>query len=135
MSGEEVSPPEVVLRRIPPVFIVSDPKAHNGKRASSAAFKDDKDGSSMSVYVRAIINSLNLADSDVLTGKGKDWAIAAPGVKLLNEEEQLVKLDPLTNGSPPHPGDLAHALVVGNKESKARRERIAQQSPLIFQKS
>lgn len=135
MSGDEVSPPDVVLRRIHPAHIVSDPKAHNGKRASSAAFQDDRDGSSMSVYVRSKITALNLTDSDVLVGKGEDWAIAASDVELLHKEEQLVKLDPLKNESSPHPCDPAHALVIGNKEPKSRRDRIAQQSPLIFQES
>jgi hypothetical protein len=102
-----------------------------GRRASSAAFADDSDGSSMSVYLFEIVHGLGLKESDAVHGKPSGWAVASIPFKVLDDEEQVVEPDPIVDSPEPHPCDPAHALVHGDKRPKARRERIAKQSPLV----
>jgi hypothetical protein len=66
---EPVSADDTVLRRVPPLMVVADPKVQGGKRASSAVFKDDRDGSSMSVYLDSAVRALGLEARDVLHAK------------------------------------------------------------------
>lgn len=131
-TPEEVSETDTSFRRVPPVLVVTDPKAPGGRRASSAAFDDDPDGSSMSAYIRSIVDRLGLSEIDVVHGKPARWGVAAiPVAKLINEE-QRVEHDPIVDSATPHPCDPAHALVHGDKSQKKRRERIAAASPLVY---
>jgi hypothetical protein len=131
MQSNDTSLSEVALRRIRPVHVVRDPKAPEGRRASSAAFEDDRDGSSMSVYLRSIVYNLGLAEENVVEAKATGWAVSAIPVHVLAAEEQTLEPNPVTDAEEPHPCDPAHALVHGDKRSKARRDRIAKLSPLI----
>lgn len=103
-----------------------------GRRASSSAFTDDPNGSSMSVYLDSVMEDLHLAVDAVVYGKGSGWAVAAVPVGVLIAEEQQVVRDPVLDPLAPHPCDPAHGLVHGQKKPKSRRERIARQSPLVF---
>jgi len=131
MGDRIISLSDKTLRRIQPKLVVDDPKAPSGKRASQAAFSDDPDGSSMSVYLKSVVSLMNLVDADVIDGKGSGWAVAATKVEDLRGEEQEVKFDPVENPAVRHICDGAHSLVVGDKSSKARRERIVKASPLV----
>jgi len=119
------------LRRVQPLHVVSDPKAPGGRRASAAAFADDRDGSPMSVYLQSVVDDMGLTADHVIHEKGPGWAVASTPVETLITEEQIIERDPITTTPAPHPCDLAHALVRGNKNPKARRDRIAKASPLI----
>lgn len=127
----EVSPEEVAFRRVRPVHVVRDPKVPGGKRASAAAFEDDSDGSSMSVYLKSLVLNLGRTEMDVVDGKPSGWATAAIPVQLLLTEEQRVEPKPEINSLNPHPCDAAHALVHGDKKQKSRRDRISRGSPLV----
>ena len=127
-----VSADDTALRRVPPLMVVADPKVQGGKRASSAVFKDDRDGSSMSVYLDSAVRALGLETRDVLHGKSSGWAVAAIPVAVLVAEEQRVVRDPVFDSVIPHPCDLAHALVEGAKKERARLERISRKSPLVY---
>lgn len=120
-----------MFRRVPPVLVVSDPKVPGGLRASSSAFCDDPDGSPMSVYAMSIVTRLGLDHTAVVYGKESGWGVAQTPVELLAEEEQQVLLDPVVAVEVPHPCDPAHGIVVGDKQPKSRRERIARGSPLV----
>jgi hypothetical protein len=126
-SGEET-----VYRRIQPLHVVGDPKAPAGYRASSAAFDDDDDGSSMSVYLQSIVFGLKLTEESVVYGKTSKWAVAAIPVETLIKEDQAIRPDPVGGSTTPHPCDPAHALVDGEKKPKARRNRISAASPLVY---
>jgi len=127
----DISAADISFRRIPPLLVVNDPKVPGGRRASSAAFGDDPDGSSMSVYIRSIVFELGLTEADVIHGKQAGWAVAAIPNQTLIDEEQLIRHKPEVDSLNPHPCDPAHALVHGNKGQKARRDRIARSAPLI----
>lgn len=131
MDPDEVSIADTALRRIRPVHVVKDPKAPGGQRASSAAFNDDSDGSSMSVYMQSIVFKEGLTVGDVVYGKPSRWAVAAAPVEKLIDEDQRIELDPIRDSPVPHPCDPAHALVHGDKSEKKRRERIATALPLV----
>lgn len=131
MDADEVSITDTALRRIRPLHVVKDPKAPGGQRASSAAFDDDPDGSSMSVYMQSIVFKGSLTLGDVVYGKPSRWAVAATPVEKLIAEDQRIELDPIRDPPAPHPCDQAHALVHGDKSEKKRRERIAAGSPLV----
>ena len=132
MSDNEVLGSDSTFRRIPPAWVVTDEKAPNGKRVSSEAFKDDRDGSSLSVYLASTVYKIGYAVADVVQGKPTDWAVASTLVNTFIEENQTVMGDPIDNGNPPHICDPAHALVVGDKSEKKRRERIAKSSRLVY---
>jgi hypothetical protein len=127
----EISASDISFRRIPPVLVVRDPKVPGGKRASAAAFADDSDGSSMSVYLNSLVINLGLTEVDVVYGKSSGWAVAAIPNKTLFDEEQVIEHKPEINPLNPHPCDTAHALVHGDKREKARRNRISLASPLV----
>jgi hypothetical protein len=116
---------------VQPIHVVLDPKAPSGHRASSAAFNDDRDGSSMSVYLQSIVLTIGLTEASVTSGKTSGWAVAAIPVQTLTDEDQNVVADPILGAHVPHPCDPAHALVHGDKRQKSRREHIARASPLV----
>ncbi len=130
MANEEEA--DTALRRVRPLHVVSDPKVPTGQRASSAAFTDDADGSSMSVYMRSIVVALKLSESATVDAKPSGWGVAAIPSDLLEAEEQTVRLDPIVGAEVPHPCDAAHAEVDGDKHLKSRRDRIARHSPLTY---
>ncbi len=132
MAVSSVSSDDQGFRRVRPLHLVKDPKVVGGWRASSAAFEDDSDGASMSVYLRSIVLDIGLTDKDVVAGKETKWAVAAIPIQVLVEEEQVVEPDPIVNALVSHPCDPAHALVNGVKKPKTRRERISKASPLVF---
>jgi hypothetical protein len=119
------------LRRIRPLHVVKDPKAPGGQRASAAAFEDDSDGSSMSAYLKSIVDRLGLTDAHVVQGKEAGWAVASIPVATLIAEQQVVEPDPIVDAPEPHPCDPAHALVHGAKSPKGRRDHISKASPLV----
>jgi len=114
------------------VLVIADPKAALGFRASSAAFLDDGDGSAMSAYLASVMSQVGLGLESVVYGKPSGWAVAAIPVATLRQEEQEVIRDPIVDSPSPHPCDPAHALIVGEKKPKGRRERISQASPLVY---
>jgi hypothetical protein len=130
MANGEVSPADTAFRRIRPVHVVRDPKAPGGRRASAAAFEDDSDGSSMSVYLRSLVFQLGLTEVDVVYGRPSGWAVAAIPVQTLLDEQQRIEPNPIVGSINPHPCDPAHALVHGDKAEKKRRDRIARVSAL-----
>lgn len=131
MVEDPVLPTDTAFRRIRPVHLVRDPKVPGGSRASAAAFDDDSDGSSMSVYLQSIVLRIGLKEADVVYGKSSNWAVAAIPVQTLLDEEQRVVPDPITGAPQPHPCDPAHAVVDGDKHEKKRRDRISRAAPLI----
>jgi hypothetical protein len=116
----DVAPDDSALRRVRPLHVVKDPKAPGGRRASSAAFEDDLDGSPMSAYLKSLVVDLGLVDDDVVHGKESGWGVASTPVQTLIDEEQVVAPDPILNSVEPHPCDRAHALVRGEKRPKGR---------------
>jgi hypothetical protein len=131
MAEDPVLPTDTAFRRIRPVHVVRDPKVPGGRRASAAAFTDDSDGSSMSVYLESIVLDLGLSGVDVVYGKPSSWAVAAIPVQALLDEEQSVVPDPINGAADPHPCDPAHAVVDGDKKEKKRRDRVARAAPLV----
>ena len=123
---------DVALRRVQPNHVVRDPKSPDGIRASAAAFVDDRDGSSMSVYVRSLIRAFDLEDRAVVHDKPSRWGVAAIPFATLELEEQEIELNPVVDPPVSHPCDPAHALVHGDKGDKARRDRISRASPLSY---
>jgi hypothetical protein len=101
-------------------------------RPSAEAFRDDRDGSPLSVYLQSVVDDLGLSAGDVVAGKGIGWGVSATSVDLLNNEEQEVVPDPVVDSEILHPCDAAHAVVVGDKSAKARRNRIAAASRIVF---
>lgn len=113
-------------------MVVTDPKMPGGRRASSAAFQDDNDGSSMSTYLESVVSHLHIGADSVVYGKPTGWAVASIPVVTLIAENQRVVRDPIVGSPDPHPCDPAHALVHGVKDPKGRRERISRASPLVY---
>jgi hypothetical protein len=132
MSNEAVENYDIVYRRIPSSWIVKDTKVPNGIRPSAEAFRDDKNGSSASVYLKSVLDELQLSAKDVADGKGSGWGVSATGVGLLVAENQQVLRDPIERSETPHVCDPAHALVEGDKTEKSRRDRIAAQLPIVY---
>jgi hypothetical protein len=128
---EPASADDTAYRRIPPDWLVVDPKAQGGRRASKEAFRDDKDGDPMSAYLKATVDRLGLRASDVVSGKGPRWAVAAASVAMLMSEDQTVQPLPIVDSPVPHCCDPAHASVVGDKKDKRRRERMAAASTIV----
>ena len=128
---QPASPEDTAFRRVPPDWVVTDPKAPGGRRASKEAFKDDKNGDPMSAYLKAIMDPLRLRVADVMFGKGQGWAVAAASVSMLMSEDQIVDPSPIVNAEASHPCDPAHASVIGDKKDKGRRERMAAASPIV----
>ena len=123
-------PDDRMLRRVPPAWIVPDPKATNGRRASSEAFRDDNDGSPMSVYSEPLVISASLSLVAVLHDKPGGWAVAALEVSAFVAEEQRVVLDPIEPPGLPHPCGHAHCVVIGEKP-RQRRGRLAAQAQFV----
>jgi len=101
-----------LLRRIPPNHVIYDEnlKQH---RPSSQAFRDDRDGDPMSVYLSPVLVSENRELSAVLTGH-QGFALAAVTAGLARSLSQTVHPDPI-------PEESSHAVVCGDKESGSRR--------------
>jgi hypothetical protein len=131
MVINDISPADIAFRRVRPVHVVRDPKSPDGHRASAAAFVDDSDGSSMSVYLKSIVFDLGLTEASVVDGKPAGWTVAAVPVQTLTDEQQVVVHEPVVGAAEPHPCDPAHCVVDGDKQPKARRDRIAKLSPLV----
>jgi hypothetical protein len=123
-EGREVDDPtipdhEELWRRIPPDRIVEDAN-RGGRRPSSGAFTDDRDGSPMSV----VIGSAAAGAETVLAGH-PGYALAAITAGLARECGQMIMRDP-TSDQP------AHALVIGHKTEGIRR-RLARESRWIIE--
>lgn len=89
----------------------------------------------MSVYLGSIMIEHNLDCSDVVWGKGPGWAVAETPTTLYAAEDQVIEPQPVQHPpdpGAPHPCDPAHALVHGDKTAKARRDRLAAASPLVY---
>jgi len=102
-------------RRIPPKLIVLDENMGR-RRPSSAAFKNSRDGSPMSVFLADVLRELNRGPETVLAGHD-DFALAAITAGLARECNQSVARDPLQ-------GEPAHAVVIG-KKTEAVRTKLA----------
>lgn len=92
-AAEGVDVDDTALRRVAPLLVIDDPKAAGGRRASSSAFSDDPDGSSMSVYLKSVVEELGHTVDAVVHAKGSGWAVAAAPVGVLVAEEQKVVRD------------------------------------------
>ena len=75
MQRQSVAPEDRTLRRIQPLFVVRDPKAPNGIRASSSAFQDDHDGSPLSAYLESVLLEGGLAHADVIGLFASKWGM------------------------------------------------------------
>lgn len=96
-------------RRVCPEWIVPDSN-RGGKRLSSQAFEDSRDGSPMSVFLAAVV-LCGGRDADVLVFPGYGMVSITAG--LARECDQRVCRDP----SPEEP---AHALVAGKKKKSVK---------------
>lgn len=105
-----------LLRRIPPDWIVPDPKNRAGKRASSQAFDDDRDGKPMSVQLADVLIAHGIPVTQVLAGHG-GYSLTAITAGLARANGQGIIRKPREN-------DPAHAEVFG-KKSKSVRKKLA----------
>ena len=100
---------ERLLRRVPPLHIVPDPKFATGYRVSSAAFDDTE----MSVDLAAV----RVASGEPLTSclAGHDgYGLVSITAGLARTHRQEVRRDPI-------PENLAHGLVVGAKTRAVKK--------------
>lgn len=105
-----------LLRRIPPDWIVPDPKNPAGKRASSQAFDDDRDGKPMSVQLADVLTTHGISVTQVLAGHD-GYALTAITAGLARTNGPGIIRTPREN-------DPAHAEVFG-KKSKSVRKKLA----------
>lgn len=103
---------EALWRRIPPGWVVWD---HNRgtARPSSQAFRDDSDGSPMSVFLAAVMQEIGRGPYDAIAGH-TGYALAWMTAGLARRCEQGVARDPL-------PDEPAHGVVFGKKTRSARK--------------
>lgn len=79
-SGKRLVP---VQAEVQPMYVVNDEKAPSGRRPSSSAFSDDRNGSPMSVYLHALLEPNDLEVADVMHEKTDDWGRAPSRQRLL----------------------------------------------------
>lgn len=101
-----------LLRRIPPWHFVPDEKLGR-TRPSSAAFEDDEDGDSMSVYRRDVIEAEGASVERVMVGH-TGFGLASLSAGQVRSKNQTVFPDPL-------PEESSHAKVCGPKPTGVRR--------------
>jgi hypothetical protein len=100
---------EILWRRVCPTWIVPDSNL-GGRRLSSQAFENSKDGSPMSVFLAALVLRSGRGPADlVFPGYGMVSITAG----LARVSGQRVCRDPL-------PEEPAHALVAGPKPKSVR---------------
>jgi len=102
-----------MLRRIPPWHVVPDENKPKGRRPSSAAFEDDKDGAPMSVYRRDLLDATGGTVQRVMVGH-EGYALVGLYALQLRSRDQTIHSDPL-------PKEAAHAVVCGPKTDSNRR--------------
>jgi hypothetical protein len=119
MGGSVDDPDDLVLRRIPAVWVVS--AADGTPCATSQAFENDRDGGPMSAFLDSALRENGLHRTDIIQGHPGFYAVALT-VDTLTREEQTVVRDPIE--PPQHICDPAHVLVVGQK-GLGRRRRLA----------
>lgn len=119
---EYVEPTDLVLRRVPALWIVL---GENGTlRPSGQAFNNDGDGEPMSCYLDSDLKPNKLTRADVLIDHD-GFFLAGLVVQDLIDEEQDVYRDPIVPAV--HLCDPAHVSVAGSKGS-GRRRRLAKAS-------
>jgi hypothetical protein len=112
---EAILPEDLVLRRIPPQWVVRD---GDHFKASSQAFNNDGDGEPMSIYLDELLRLNRLERQRVIDGHD-GFFVAALKVEDLQREDQEVIHDPIE--PPIHCCDPAHGIAVGGKAPKVRK--------------
>lgn len=97
---------DLLWRNIPPRWVVPD-KNTGTMRPSSAAFKDDSDGSPMSVTLEAHAEKLGWTPARQLQGL-RGFSLSRISAGLVRRCDQGVARDP-------RPPNLAHGVVFGTK--------------------
>lgn len=105
----------VLWRRIPPAWVVPD-ENHGGRRVTSAAFDDSRDGSPLSVLLAYVVFETDRGPENVLCGFA-GYGLASITAGDARRCDQGVMATPL-------PDEPAHASVFGRK-TKAIRKRLA----------
>jgi hypothetical protein len=117
----------VLWRRIPdfPPFVVPD-NNRGGRRVSSAAFADDAQGLSTSVYLAELVR-----DPDkLLQGKTRGFAlvsITADSARACGME--VLRVDPKDPEPDPDP---AHVYIVGKKTGSVKNCLLAAAAPVVW---
>jgi hypothetical protein len=102
-----------LLRRIPPLHFVRDPKREGGITASSAAFDDDEDGP-MSVYLNQVLQREGLPRESVLDGHPYFSLMSITAGDARRKCQQGIEPDP-------EPGSPAHGISCGKKTNAVKR--------------
>jgi hypothetical protein len=103
-------------RRIHPTWAVAD-ENRGGRRVSSAAFDNSKDGSPTSILIAAAVSATHRGPEDILQGFA-GYGLASLTARQARECEQGVARDPL-------PDEPAHGLLFGPKTNSLRRRLAA----------
>lgn len=102
-----------MLRRIPRLLIVPDENRTEGRRPSSAAFKDGRDDAPMSVYRRDLIDATGGNVARVMVGH-ESYGLVGINAGYFRARDQTVHSDPLL-------AEPAHTVVCGLKTDSNRR--------------
>lgn len=114
-----------LLRRVqvrPDISIVLDENLGRW-RPSSAAFRDHRNGSPMSVVLRDDLENENRSLEEILHGH-EGFALASITAGFARQCNQKIVRDPL-------PDEPAHAHVIGNKKKVSRK--MAKEAVWIFE--
>ena len=103
---------EQLFRRIPPEWVVDDPKT-GGKRPSSQAFQDNRDGSPMSVQLQEVLEENQIPVETIIEGH-ENFSVASITAGFARKNSQGIIRAPLDN-------DPAHAEVFGKKPKSVMR--------------
>ena len=109
-----------LLRRIHPNHVVYDENLQRF-RPTSQAFRDDRDGDPMSVYLSSVLGNEGRPPSTLLAAYDR-YALASVTAHLARSLSQTVHPEP-------EPDESAHAVVCGEKDSggkNAPRKRFAE---------
>ena len=113
-----VADEHALWRRIRPDQVVADPKAPDGRRASTAAFHDSSDRTPMSVVVEPIALDLGARPADAVAKSGPGTALVRVRAGAFRADDQNVFHSPIDSDVP---CELAHGSVEGAKPKGARR--------------
>jgi hypothetical protein len=101
-----------IWRRIPPWHIVFDPDIA-GLRISSAAFRDDRDKSPMSVVLAEVARQLGRDVSSILIGLNGFGVARFTASEARNVGQRIART--------PRPEEPAHGSVIGDKKRASKK--------------
>jgi hypothetical protein len=117
----------VLWRRIPdfPPFVVPD-QNRGGRRVSSAAFADDAQGLSTSVYLADVVGDPHR----LLQGRNRGFALVAITAERARAcGMEVLRVDPK---DPDPDADPAHVYIVGKKTGRVKNCLLAAAGPVVW---